>query len=236
MALRDYPDWDPTIIAGVKAKLVDIRALIEAYKTNLTPEEKKKVFKQGVGREAFVIDVTTTAIAFPNAIPDDCDIDKLKNVNAIKSGMDEIITSASDIIESLGDTSMLAGVQALNICNDAYKYFKITAHSNAPLNEKVKELGKIYDKNGKRKPSSYVSVPAGAIISLKALKRGSRIVNVGETVLVIKCGIDNSGSVKAFEDVKVEPGGSFLLPSGITSVIVANDDREKPGNISVKFQ
>jgi hypothetical protein len=236
MPIRDYPTWDPTIMTGVKAKLVDIRTLLDPYKTNLTPDEKKKVFKQGEGREAFVHDVTTTAHAFPNALPEDCDIARLDNVNAIKAGMAEIITYASDIIESLNDTEMLAGVKALNICNDAYKYFKIDAKSNAPLGEKVKEMGKIYNKNGKRKPGSLIGVPAAAAIVLKSLKKGSRIVNMGVTVLICKMDPELAGSTRAFEDTKIEPGGSFLLPPKITHVIIANDDKEKAGSVSVKFQ
>lgn len=83
---------------------------------------------------------------------------------------------------------------------------------------------------------SLLSIPAGAVIELKALKKGSRIVNMGTTVLVCKMDPELAGSTRIFEDTKIEPGGSFLLPQSVTHVIIVNDDKDKAGALTVKFK
>ena len=231
-----FPTWDPAKKALAKTAFDGVKTILKDYLVNLTPEERKRVFKQGVGREPFVNDVSTTAHQYPTAIPDDCDLDTLDNVNAIRKDFGEIITYASSLIEGLNDALMLAGVQGLDICNDIYKYLKITAQSNTPLSDKVKDLGKVYKKTSNRIPDTILGVPAGATIQLKGLVRLSRIVNVGETVLICKCAIELGGSVKAFDDINIEPGGSFRLPKGITSVYIVNSDATKAGSISIKLK
>lgn len=233
---KKFPAWDPAVEALVISKLDEIRIALKPYFSNLTPEDRMSIFKLGMERESFVNDVLNATQSVPKVIPQSCDLNELNNNRAVHKGLSRIISYGSDIHEGLDDTRMIAGAQTLSSCNEIYKFFKIAANSNTPVNDIVKEMGQIYKKNGVRKHDTKMSISPGTVLELNGLKKESSVVNTGDTIVAIKCHTEFEGKRPGFDDVELLPGDSFKLPKGYSAIIIVNKSNDKEAEISVLYE
>ncbi len=230
-----FPAWDAAKKALAKTALDNLRTAVGSYLVNLTPLERKKYFKLGNERIPFVEKANETAHQHTGALPSNFSLTKFDNLDSIRTELSEIMNYGSDIFEGMNDAIMLAGVEELNMSNDIYKYFKITAKADTPLNGQVAEMGKVYKKTGNRIEPTGVTVPAGASIKLNGLQKLSHVVNSGKTILTCGCPDELSGKLKPFDAVDIQPGESFQLPAGHTTIIITNKDAGNPGEVTVKI-
>ena len=226
-----FPTWNPASKATVITAIDSAKTALDGFLVNLTPDERKTLFKAAEGRDVFMQKAATAIHTYSELMPDDVDVDLMDNAIALRSDLDEIIINLMPLWEGINDAIMLAGAQELNVCNTGYSHLKIAAKGDAAIDTLVQDMGITY-KPGPKQPATRLSIPVSASIAQKGIKPGIRITNLGETVIACRCPVELVGTVKEFEDIDIEPGNSFKLPKGVSGAILENKSATKAGLVS----
>jgi hypothetical protein len=135
----------------IKKSFNDASTILD-FLENLTPQQRKKLYKLGVKGVQFLILAKNVVENHPGIIPADFDKPKFLNNVSIISDLSEIATVLAPLHEGIQDTLMFCGSEAANQANRVYDYVKTAAKSNSAVDEVRKEMAKKYQRRSKSTP------------------------------------------------------------------------------------
>ena len=131
----------------------DIQAIKTAFETvlsklpfavNLTPDDRKKLTKTGSDSVGYVQDALTGLQANPTAFPGTLDATAFGKDVTLFTVLTELTTLAQSVAETLDDTRMAVGSEAMSQANQVYTYAKTAAKTTPGLQSLVDQLGARY--------------------------------------------------------------------------------------------
>lgn len=146
-------DLQPNVVQQVIQLLQQVIALLP-FLINLTPEERKTLFKMGPKGVPFVQLALTVAQQHPGILPANFDTPEFAKDVSLVSGLIPIDVVVSPLREGVSDTVMLAGVEAMRQANIVYDMVKIAAKNDSAMNDLKNQLGERYKNVGKKNPGS----------------------------------------------------------------------------------
>jgi hypothetical protein len=135
-----------TSIAEAQAKL--------PFLVSLTIDERKTLRKMGQESIPYVEDTLRAVKAFPDALPPSFDKAEFERDANLVTSLRDIQIAANAFSETIDDTIMAAGVDAMSAADLAYGYLKTAAKNNVNLKQLVDQIGKRFEGQGKKTPKT----------------------------------------------------------------------------------
>jgi hypothetical protein len=221
--------------ADMKLRTDQNIAVIEPFAVNMTPDERKKGYKMGSGREGYGLLALDGAKENPEIIPADFPIEGFEGRVTLHSDLRELIIKERHYLEMLEDTEMAVGMDMMQEANRLYKQVKISSQYNTALDGLREELAKQFKKQGKHKEPSVITIPAGSTVELKNVVPYTRIINLGNATVECKAGNELATKVKKMEVAILTGGNSLIVPKWHTSLIVTNKSATDEAVISAQI-
>ena len=138
-------------IDTIKSNLQHIKDLL-LFLVNLTPQERKRLFKMGPKSLSFVEYALTVATEHTGIMPANFSLEEFKKDYDLTRALNEINVVSGPLLEGISDTQMLAGAEAMNAANIVYAQVKVAAKSDSSLDGVRTELKRRYENQGKKTP------------------------------------------------------------------------------------
>nr|VFJ93493.1 MAG: hypothetical protein BECKLFY1418A_GA0070994_103213 [Candidatus Kentron sp. LFY] len=141
----------------------DIKAIEAAFGTileklpflvNLTPKERRSLFKTGVDSVSFIENALNAAQDHPDILPATFKTAELKSDVDLFGVMTDIGTIAASVASQIDDTRLAVGSEAMEEATQVYNYVKTAAKTTPGLKPVADQLGQRFKKAGRhRKPA-----------------------------------------------------------------------------------
>ncbi len=141
------PDADK---ASVMASAGQIKTNLP-FLINLTKEERKKSRKMGAKSVEYVSLNLQGAESFGTLIPATVDIPEFAKDVILVNQLSSIRIELAAILESIDDTMLAAGSDAMVTADQVYSYLKTGAKNNAAVKSLVAEIAKRFEGQGRKK-------------------------------------------------------------------------------------
>jgi hypothetical protein len=127
-----------------------------SFLVSLTNEEKKNLRKMGQDSIPYVEDTLRGVKSFPDVFPPTFDKTEFARDATLISDLRDIQVAVNAFGETLADTLMAAGIDAMSEADLAYGYLKTAAKNNVNIKQLVDEIGRRFEGQGRKKttPSS----------------------------------------------------------------------------------
>ena len=141
-----------TLTAAQRTAVLDA---VETIRTNLpflldlSPEDRRELFKLGDKSRTFVLTARDAARQFPDALPASFDLAAFEQDVDLYEALSEPLLALRDVLERIDDTRMLAGVDAMAAARLVYHFVRGMPGS-AALNETAAALGRRFAGQGRR--------------------------------------------------------------------------------------
>lgn len=123
------------------SKAIDDLAAALPFLYDLSPEERRELFKLGDKSRTFADVALVTARTHTDALPRSFDVDRFEADLALFRALEPVHARLRDLFERVDDTRMLAGAEAMEAARAVYYYTK--GHPGAAaLNEASAALGR----------------------------------------------------------------------------------------------
>nr|VFJ53892.1 MAG: hypothetical protein BECKFW1821B_GA0114236_101623 [Candidatus Kentron sp. FW] len=138
----------------------DIKAIKAAFQTiqeklpflvNLTPKERRSLFKTGVDSVSFIENALNAAQDHPDILPATFKTEELKSDVALFSVLTDIGTIAASVASEIDDTRLAVGSEAMEKGTQVYNYVKTAAKTTPGLKPVADQLGQRFKKAGRHK-------------------------------------------------------------------------------------
>nr|VFK44247.1 MAG: hypothetical protein BECKTC1821E_GA0114239_10338 [Candidatus Kentron sp. TC] len=138
----------------------DIEAIKVAFQTileklpflvNLTPKERRSLFKTGVDSVSFIENALNAAQDHPDILPATFKTEELKSDVDLFSVLTDIGTIAASVASEIDDTRLAVGSEAMEKGTQVYNYVKTAAKTTPGLKPVADQLGQCFKKAGRHK-------------------------------------------------------------------------------------
>lgn len=225
------------IAPATKAELELIAAnilVLLPFLINLTPAQRKRIRKMATKHTGYVADVFNAVITNPSAIPATFDIPEYSKDKVLFDDLTYVLNLFETIVEAMHDTLLQIGHELMQQSDSCYDYLKRASKDNASLSEIVKKIGTAFAGQGKRTKIAEFMIPAKGSVEVKNVHPGTKLVNIGNTIIVLKPGSDLANKLKV-PPIAINPSNSVTIPAGYTSILVENLSETSEGSFSVKI-
>jgi hypothetical protein len=157
-----YQDIDAALS---DAELQEIKQAIATIQQNLpflitlSADERKRLYKMGDKRLAFVQNSLNAAQSNRNILPASFDLDGFANDYRLTSNLSELLMLLRQLTEQVDDTLMAVSSEAMGSSLTVYDYVKTAAKKTPGLKAIAEQLGTLF-KAMKTKPAKAMSAPA----------------------------------------------------------------------------
>lgn len=138
--------------AALKA-LDDLAALLP-FLHDLSPDDRRTIYKLGDKSRAFVDQALTTAQQFTDVLPRSFDVDQYARDVELYRMLEPIHARLRDLFERVDDTRMLVGSEAMEGARAVYYHTKGHSGTGA-LNEASQAMGRRYDRGPRTDPGEW---------------------------------------------------------------------------------
>ena len=148
------PNISASLTTAQKTTLKNNFAAILAilnFLVNLTPRQRKTLFKMGPKSVGFVQLALQIAKNNPQIIPSSFNISEFEKDVNLSVDFVEIESVSKPLAEGISDTLLAVGTEAMAQANKVYDLVKVAAKSDANMDELRKQLAERYKGQGKKK-------------------------------------------------------------------------------------
>lgn len=131
--------------SAVKSSLNTVKTTL-SFTVNLTPKERKTLFKMGPKSVSFVELALRVAKENPNILPAGFSVTEFEKDVKLSTDLLEISAILLPLAEAVSDTLLGVGSEAMAQGNRVYDLVKNAAKYDSNLNELKKQLGERYKK------------------------------------------------------------------------------------------
>ncbi|HJQ26724.1 MAG TPA: hypothetical protein VKA60_22600 [Blastocatellia bacterium] len=149
-----FQDIDAVLSAADAQAIKDAFALILQklpFLVNLTPNERKTVFKTGPDSLSFVTNALTAAQANPGILPVSFSTQAFQRDINLFTVLTELGTLAASVASQIDDTRLAVGAEAMQEATQVYSYVKTAAKTTPGLKPVAEQLGERFQRAGKQK-------------------------------------------------------------------------------------
>lgn len=149
-----YQNINAVVSAADAQAIRDAFALILnklPFLVNLTPAERKAIFKTGPDSLSFVQNALTAAQANSNILPGSFSTPGFKNDVDLLALLTEINTLAASVASQIDDTRLAVGGEAMKQANQVYHYAKEAAKVTPGMKPVAEQLAERFKRAGKQK-------------------------------------------------------------------------------------
>ncbi len=140
-------------ITAILAKIDEVKALMP-FLINLTPQQRKKLFKMGPKSVSYVQLALQVAQQHPEIMPSGFSSAEFEKDVKLAEGLTQINVDLLPFVEGVSDTLMLGGVEAINQSNQVYELVKSAAKRDGTYDSIRQQLGERYKQAGSPKPAT----------------------------------------------------------------------------------
>lgn len=140
---------------AIIAKFNEVKALLP-FLVNLTPSERKKLFKMGPDSVSYVQLCLQVAQQHPEILPSSFDVGEFTKDVSLNSELNEINIVSNPIAEGIGDTMMQAGIECMRQSNTIYELVKTAAKRDSNFDTIKQQLAERYNRAGSPNGKSVV--------------------------------------------------------------------------------
>ena len=216
----------------MKANVNANKAIISPFGVNLTPDKRRKLVKTGPDSVSYVQLALKVAQENPEIIPPDFAIAEMAKDVLLFGDLEELETHHSAYSETLNDTKLAVGSEAMVQANRVYALVKEAAsRGNTAMSALAEQLGRRYKRTGTAPEPTQFSIAAGGSVTVDRIAEGALFNNTGTT--------DLSFSKPGFPAVQVlVPAGTSLAVGAnfIPTIIVHNESATAAGSFSIVQQ
>lgn len=133
----------------VLAKIAEVKAQLP-FLVTLTMEERKNLRKMGPKSVAYVQQCVAGAKAFPDELKKNFNTPEFEKDYDLIYNLLDIQIACQSLLESVNDTMMAGGIDAMIASDEVYDALKSSAKSNASVKEMVKLIAERFKGQGKR--------------------------------------------------------------------------------------
>jgi hypothetical protein len=133
----------------------DIQAVKDAFSTvlaklsflvNLTPDERKAVFKTGPDRVSFVQNASVAAKNNPGIFPASFDTQEFQKDVELFDALTELSAVADSVASQIDDTRLAVGGEAMRQATQVYNYVREASKMTPGLKPLAEQLGEHFQK------------------------------------------------------------------------------------------
>lgn len=132
-------------INDVKTHLENAKSIL-SFLVNLTPRERKKLFKMGPKSVSFVEFALDVAKNHPSIVPSSFSVAEFEKDVKLTKSLQDINMLSKPLSEGISDTYLLAGSEAMKQANFIYEQVKIAAKHDSAMDQLRVELKRRYEK------------------------------------------------------------------------------------------
>jgi hypothetical protein len=122
----------PEDLASLRQGIADLDQLVSAYAVNLSPEDRKTVYKMGDRSRSFVEQGLKYAKDHPEFVPPFLNPDEYQKDWDLSVQGKDLVKLLEPVMEKLVDTQMVAGAEAFAAARSMYDALKQAAKNNEP--------------------------------------------------------------------------------------------------------
>lgn len=149
-----YQNIDATLspedIQAIKAAVGTIVQKLP-FLVNLTPQERKSLFKAGPDSISFLQNAMNAAEDHPDILPRSFSTPAFKNDVELFTAMTDIGTVIASLASEVDDTRIAVGGEAMQEASQVYTYVKAAAKTTPGLKPVAEQLGERFRQAKKRK-------------------------------------------------------------------------------------
>nr|VFJ46226.1 MAG: hypothetical protein BECKDK2373C_GA0170839_101450 [Candidatus Kentron sp. DK] len=149
-----YQNIDATLSPkDIQAIKANIDAILEKlpFLVNLTPKERKAMFKAGPDSVSFVQNALNAAQDHPGILPGNFSTDEFKNDVDLFTALTDIGTVIASLASEVDDTRLAVGGEAMQEASQVYTYVKAAAKTTPGLKPVAEQLGERFRQAKKKK-------------------------------------------------------------------------------------
>jgi hypothetical protein len=157
-----YTDINTTLTDAELQEIKQAIATIQQklpFLITLSAEERKRLYKMGDKRLAFVQNSLSAAQSNRNILPASFDLEGFANDYRLASNLSELLMLLNQLTEQVDDTLMAVSSEAMSSSLTVYDYVKTAAKKTPGLKAIAEQLGSLF-KAIKTKPAKSVAEPA----------------------------------------------------------------------------
>lgn len=132
----------------IKNNLAAISAILN-FLVNLTPKQRKTLFKMGSKSVSYVQLALQIAKNNPSILPSSFNVLEFEKDVNLSADLVEIESVSKPLAEGISDTLMAVGTEAMKEANQVYALVKVAAKSDSNMSGLAKQLGERYKKGAK---------------------------------------------------------------------------------------
>lgn len=136
----------------IKNNLNSISGILN-FLVNLTPKQRKTLFKMGPKSVSYVQLALQVAKNNPSILPSGFNVMEFEKDVNLSIDLADIESVSLPLAEGISDTLMAVGTEAMKQANQVYELVKVAAKSDANMSNIAKQLGERY-KRGSIKPKT----------------------------------------------------------------------------------
>jgi len=132
-----------TDLAEIKTAIATIQSKMP-FLVNLSIDERRRLYKMGDKRLAFVLNSLTAAKNNRGILPTSFDFDGYVKDCELTTSLTDVLTSLQQLTEQVDDTLMAVGSEAMGSSLTVYEYVKTAAKKTAGLKTISDQLGTLF--------------------------------------------------------------------------------------------
>ena len=152
-----YQNLSATVSAADLQAIRDALATIQVklpFLVNLTPAERKALFKTGPNSLSFVQNALTAAQNNPDIFPRSFNVAEFASDVNLYAVLADLSTSLAQLASSVDDTRMAVGGEAMKQATQVYNYVKTAAATTPGLKPVADQLGERFAKTSSPQPAA----------------------------------------------------------------------------------
>jgi uncharacterized protein YejL (UPF0352 family) len=142
-----YKDINTTLTDADRQAIKQAIATIQAklpFLVTLSLDERKRLYKMGDKRLAFVQNSLHAAQSNPNILPASFDLQGFSNDYQLATSLNELLMVLNQLTEQVDDTLMAVGSEAMGSSLTVYDYVKTAAKKTPGLKAISEQLGSLF--------------------------------------------------------------------------------------------
>lgn len=226
---------DAATMASLEAIPGQIDALLP-WLIGLTNAQRKSYRKMGPKHTGYVASVYAGLNAHKNVLPPYKNFADFTTDKELEEKMPYVIQLFEGVLEKLKDTDLRLRHELIKHADSGYKFMKEAAADDGNLEVKatVDSIATAYPGRGNMKLADIRTIAPKTSFQISGVVMGSYFTNNGETVLELSQGGEITSGVKKGKTI-VNPGNSFKITKGWTTITVTNKSQDTDGIFSVKL-
>jgi hypothetical protein len=134
---------------AVLVKIAEVKAMMP-FLVSLTAEERKTLRKMGPKSVDYVRQSLEGAKAFPDELKKSFDVVEMEKDFTLINNLLGVQIACQSILESINDTMMAGGIDAMEAADEVYASLKSSAKSNVNAKAMVEKISERFKGQGKK--------------------------------------------------------------------------------------